>query len=196
MENLNNDDISLCLKSKVSYNMNRHIKLLQEKAENYTLANEKIYRVYNGAIRSYGPISDDYTLSEADEDRVMACLKQNILLTTNGFSYNSPKTWYAVIANRYESYDKYPSKIRSQFKRSYANCQVERISAKWLSKNGWQVYRDAFMRYKDYRGEIWDSNLFENKIALYQDYEDIVHCWGCFVNKELAGFSINNVYGK
>jgi len=53
--------------------------------------------------------------------------------------------WYTA-CDEYKS-DNLPRKVRSQIRRAYKDCRVERVDPVWLSDHGYACYRAAYSRY-------------------------------------------------
>jgi len=174
--------------------INRHIALLEEKGEKYVLKYNKVYRIYKNVIRPYGPISDNYDLSDEDSKDVLNILKKKAIILTNGFSENNSGYWYATISNKFISIDDMKSKIRNEFNKSLKNCLVVQLESKWVAQNAYEVYRDAFSRYKSNSNNIWSLSEFKKHFIIYEKYTDIVECWGVFINNNLAGFAVTNLF--
>jgi hypothetical protein len=151
-----------------------------------------------------GPAMFDYTISE-DEVRYLLSKFPKALLVrwTDGFNptndytgteNSSEEGWYAVICTEFEDLEDLSSKNRSEIRRGLRNCEVKRVEADFIAKNGFNVFISAFERYKGVKKPSITEKEFRERVLKMRDFEDIVHYWGVFHNDILIAYSENYIY--
>jgi hypothetical protein len=90
--------------------------------------------------------------------------------------------WYTVCAEY--DFRKLPQKLRSQVRRAYKDCRVERVDPIWLSQRGYECYCAAFAQ--DGNTEPESRAAFDQMCrgSLGGPFE----FWGVFAGDQLVGF--------
>lgn len=91
--------------------------------------------------------------------------------------------WYTACA-QYNLND-LPHKVRTQIRRGYKGCRVERVTPAWLAENGHECYLAAFSRYRNSSPE--PRARFDRMCNVGPD--DPFEFWGVFAEKRLVGFT-------
>lgn len=88
-----------------------------------------------------------------------------------------------------------PSKTRNQIRRCLKDCDIKRISQKELIEdNGYNVYSEAFKRYKNIASQPINRNSWETMIASMVGYE----FWGVYEKETslLIAWAMNSIKGE
>lgn len=177
--------------------LNRFSSYLMCKGEYFEIINQNIFRLYNRMIVPFGPIVDDYTI---EEEVSLVLLKKmgGVLVRYNKPNSNQEKSadWYAVVCDKFISLENMKSKNRSEVQRGLKNCEVKRIDADFLSRNGYEVYLSAFMSYRNNINKVQSKESFQSEIFSERGFEDIVHYWGVFSNNKLIAYSKNLLFDR
>jgi hypothetical protein len=176
--------------------LKRHIELYDARGEPYVVCDGKIFRPYREAVRPYGPIKLDHTLTREKALKVLRELGRTIMLCTDGIYEQRVSDWYAVVCDRFIPLGEYKAKQRSELKRGLLNCEVRRIEADYAISDRYEVYTKAFRRYRGMPQPFWGKEEFRAYMKISEEFEDIVHFWGVFCHKKLVAFAINNIFDK
>jgi hypothetical protein len=156
-----------------------------------------IWKEYQKMIIPIGPIKIDYSISEEDYKYLLSQFPKSLLVrTTSNFTLDEKnKTeWYAVIADKFYDLEYLSSNTRSKIRRGLKKCRVEKIDVEYLANNGYEVFINAFKKYKGVKIPNITKEQFKNKKLLLKDFEDIAHFWGVFYQDKLVAYSENYIY--
>ena len=111
-----------------------------------------------------------------------------------GTENNSEEGWYSVICLKFKDLEEYSSSDRNKIKKGLKNCEVKRVEADFLGRNGFNVFISAFDRDKGVKRPSITEKEFRERFLQMRDFEDIVHFWGVFHNNTLIAYSENYIY--
>ncbi len=94
--------------------------------------------------------------------------------------------WY-VTSNRYWK-DGLSSKMRYNIRKAHKNCEVDQVSAKWLSENGYECHKNALARYG-----IKNTNIESYRKGVLSYQGGPFEFWSVKVNSKLAAYAITIV---
>jgi hypothetical protein len=170
----------------------------------FEIMNGILWREYQGMVVPLGPAMFDYTISE-DEARFLLSKFPKALLVrwTDGFNLSddykgieskSEEGWYAVICTKFKDLEEYSSSDRNKIKKGLKNCEVKRVEADFIARNGFNIFVSAFERYKGVKKPSITEKEFRERVLKMRDFEDIVHYWGVFHKNNLIAYSENYIY--
>ena len=182
----------------------RFAELYDRLGVKFEIVNGILWREYQRMVVPLGPAMFDYTISE-DEARFLLSKFPKALLVrwTDGFNLtddyaktenNSEESWYAVICNEFKDLEKLSVNNRSKIRRGLKNCEVKRVGADFIARNGFNVFISAFERYKGVKRPSITEKEFRERVLKMRDFEDIVHYWGVFHDNNLVAYSENYIY--
>jgi hypothetical protein len=96
----------------------------------------------------------------------------------------TPTAFWYTACDGY-SFEGLPRKVRSQIRRAYKDCRIERVDPAWVADNGYNCYTVAFLRYQNARPE--SKADFDEMCRGSADGP--FEFWAAFVGNELAGFA-------
>jgi len=123
---------------------------------------------------------------ELSKEQAQELLEKSGALFVRYFTRTSemPTAFWYTACSEYKN-DKLPGKVRSQIRRAYKDCRVERVDAAWLSDNGYACYKAAYSRYTN--AEPGSKEAFDQMCrGLAGGPFDF---WGVFVGDKLVGFA-------
>ena len=174
----------------------RYIEFYEKTNNFYILYKDLIWvRTSNFISKPLVPAEVSISVSEEDVDYILNRTKSKILRVSKGFIEEKSEWWY-VICDKFKDVEEYPSKIRSEIKRGLRNCQVKLVDADFIARHGYDIYIEAFKRYKEVMIEKKDEKQFINYALSTKSFEDILHWWGVFVRGKLVGYSHNSILGE
>jgi len=182
----------------------RFAELYDRLGVKFEIVNGILFREYQRMVVPLGPAMLDYTISE-DEARFLLSKFPKALLVrwTDGFNLtddytktenNSEEGWYAIICTEFKDLEEYSSSDRNKIKKGLKNCEVKRVEADFIARNGFNVFISAFERYKGVKKPSITEKEFRERVLKMRDFEDIVHYWGVFHNNILIAYSENYIY--
>lgn len=175
--------------------LNRFEALLKEQGVKYIRFDDTLLREYNRIIIPLGPIFVDKPKTKINTKLVFKKLKGKLLWWSYYDSQNSHSEWYAVIKDRHQEIEQYPSSnVRNQIRKGLKNCDIRRVSLDELLERGYPVYKAALRNHSP--KTIQSLDTFQASMHHYKGFEDIVHFWGVFHNTELIGYSVLYIYDK
>jgi hypothetical protein len=182
----------------------RFAELYDRLGVKFEIANGILWREYQRMVVPLSPAMFDYTISENEARSLLSKFPKALLVRwTDGFNptddytgteNNSEEGWYAVICTEFEDLEELSSKNRSEIRRGLKNCEVKRVEADFIARNGFNVFISAFERYKGVKKSAITEKEFRERILKMRDFEDIVHYWGVFHNNILIAYSENYIY--
>jgi hypothetical protein len=103
---------------------------------------------------------------------------------------DKPTEWWWVVVKSPVNLENLSSNTRSKIRRGLKSCQVKIITADWLSKNGYQCYQKAFIRYKNV--QPFNKKLFQKEIGTKKNNQ-YFEFFGVFFQKKLIGYTENTI---
>ncbi|MCS7231813.1 MAG: hypothetical protein RMJ67_06720 [Elusimicrobiota bacterium] len=177
--------------------IDRFVDLLNALGVKFLIYKNIIWRDYGKFVTPLGPAKWDFSLSR-EEARYLLSKFSNALFIrwTDGFCEDTHnKEWYYVISDKFIDLEDLSSKNKSEIKRGLRNCVVDRIDSKFIAERGYEVFISAFKRYKGVKTPNLEKKDFIRRFLLLKEFEDIVHHWGVFYNRDLIGYSENLIFG-
>jgi hypothetical protein len=144
-----------------------------------------------------GPVKLDSSVTREQAKFLLKKFPGALLVRTGkGFiSDDASSEWYAVVCDRFVEVEELSSNTRSKVRRGGKNCLVKKVDAELIARKGYSVFCSAFERYKGTSRPRISTSEYERKIMVTKDFHDIVDYWGIFRQGELAGYSVNYLYG-
>lgn len=180
---------------KRNINLDRYKSYYDKNGIKYANIDGNIFCEYNKMIVPIGPINQEYNIAEYYTELFDIFPKSIMIRSISGIDESEENEWYAVICDNFIELEKMNSKLRYQVKKGLKNCVVKKISAEFLSKNGYSVFINAFNSYNKMKQPNITRESYCNEILKAKDFEDIIHYWGVFYEEKLVAYAINNIYG-
>ena len=179
-------------------NIERFAELFERLGIKFVIEDGILWREINKIIVPEGPVKFDYTISREKALYLLSKFPNAFMVRfTDGFrDTNYCEDWYAVIGDEFLEIDELSYKYRKHVRRGLRNCTVRRIDAKFLVKNGYDVFISAFRRYKNVKIPSVTESDFRERYLITKNYDDIVQYLGVFYQDKLIGYSIENLYDK
>jgi hypothetical protein len=187
----------------------RFAELYDRLGVKYEIVNDILWREYQRMIVPLGPAILDYSISEDEASFLLSKFPKALLVRwTDGFKVidsntqglflktknGSKEGWYAVICNEFKDIEELSAKNRSEIRRGLKNCEVKKVDADYIAKNGFNVFISAFERYKGVRKPSITERGYKERILKMRDFEDIIHYWGVFHKGNLIAYSENLIF--
>jgi serine/threonine protein kinase len=173
--------------------LERYKELLQKQEVAHLCSNRMIMRRYGQITMPIGPIECE----EEDFGKISTTKIEGLGGKLFWYAYKSdkPSEWYGVIKrNHYEIQQYKSSNIRNQIRKGLKNFEIRRVSVAEVIKLGYSCFFNSQKRFQK-ECNILEHLQWENQIASYVGFEDIVHFWGVFQNDVLKGYAIVYSYG-
>lgn len=152
---------------------------------------------YNKMVVSIGPINHDYTLLKSEALSLLSCFPKAILLRTTGqFDTFNCSSWYSVVCMKAMDFTKMRPRERRRLEEGLNNFKIQRITADYIARHGFDVYISAYERYRGNSKPLFDRKTFNDNAIIKGKFDDIVHYWGVFYNDKLVAYSESMVYGN
>lgn len=150
-----------------------------------------VWNNYKGVLTPDVPPHVDLQLSQKDIKTLLKASKCFLVLWPSEFdTIESGEYWY-VISDSFKSLDELSSKRRYDIKKGLKNCLVKKMDGEYVAKHGYEVYYNAYKRYKGAKAPISKEEYYNDRIKLSEDKRR--DFWGVF-DKEtnnLIGISQN-----
>ena len=143
------------------------------------------WRLYQGTLIPDSPPHIEIYLTREEQKELLKKTKAYFIRWTNEWDKREGCFWY-VIKDEKEDWSKYSSNTRNQIRKGLKYCKIEKVSKEFLAENGYNVYINAFKRYKTFLNPL-SRQEFRNAIMYYQDYD----FWGAFYDGRLVAYSQN-----
>lgn len=140
------------------------------------------WRIYQ---RGLVPASVKPEPIELNEQQARRLLRKSGALFLRYFTRTCerPTAFWYMACNEY-NFENLHRKQRSQIRRAYKDCRVERVDPIWLADNGYRCFTAAYTRYRNVLPESKASFEEMCRGSANGPFE----FWGVFVGNELAGF--------
>ncbi len=170
--------------------LNRYSELFSRRGAIIEIVDSTLYYNYNGIIVPFSPANEGVKITDVQAKGILNRLNGKLLRYTDGvFLFSEVPEWYAIICKKFTNIDQVKSKLRNELNKGLSNCHVQQIDAKSVARFGYEIYLSALSRYKNYKINATNKNLFVNNILSSVDFDDIVNYWGVFYQNKLIGFS-------
>ncbi|EGT3601054.1 hypothetical protein [Clostridium perfringens] len=176
--------------------LNRYIKYYEETKKKFVVEGGVLFRLYNKMIVPVGPITKNNNI-DLDYKKIFKKVPGSILIRVGtGLDEKNNEEWYAVICDEFKSLEKVNSNLRYKIRKGLKSFEVRKIDVKELAEKGYDVFINAFKRYKNTKVPNISREEYYEDIMLNKGYEDIFEYWGVFKGEKLVAYTINNIYGK
>jgi hypothetical protein len=174
----------------------RFADLFASRGEPAAILSGRVYKLYSNMVVPFGPAELDYTLSPRESAGALKQLGGILVRTTNGFAAPpAGSDWYAVVCRSFTDVaDLRSSNTRSKLRRGLRNCEARRMTPDEFARLAYDVFLKARERYGDTSTPPTREH-FDAHVRGMADFDDIVEYWGVFCDGELAGCTINYVFG-
>ena len=145
------------------------------------------WRKYNGALIPMPPPH-----IEINTSNIGSKIKETnsyFARWTTEFDCKKVTEFWHVICDQNLEIEEYSANTRSKIKRGLKNCVVKKITKQKLIKNGYEVYKEAFLKYKTYTTPNVKS-VFVKDIELLGKYWEF---WGVFYKEKLIAYCISKI---
>ncbi len=179
----------------MSQYIERFSTFLDARAEKFIIINNSIFRLYNHMILPLGPAKQSHYLSKGETNKLFKFFNSYLIQWHSVPNKIKSKQWYAVICDEFLPIKEIPSSnMRNQIRKGLKNCVVNKIDAKIMSNEGYEVYINAFNNYKNKNTKILSKKEFVNNVKVNADFKDIIDYWGVYVNNKLVAYAENYIY--
>jgi len=147
------------------------------------------WKKYNGALIPELPAHVDITDSIDEIKRFVSDTGSFLARWTSDFDVKKETEFWHVICDQNLAIEEYSVNTRSKIKRGLQNCVVNKITKQKLIKNGYEVYKEAFLKYKTYATPN-SKFLFVQDIELLERNWEF---WGVFYNEKLIAYCMSKI---
>jgi hypothetical protein len=143
-------------------------------------------------------VAQTYSVDRAQCSELLSKLGGLWVQWTNGLNSDAAESeWYAVICRKHAELDDIQSgNTRSKIRRGLKRCEVRKVDAEELAKNGYDTYRAALEGYGLSARSILSKSAFESHEKKDTAFADIRHQWAVYVEGKMVGFAHNLIYDK
>jgi len=147
------------------------------------------WRKYNGALIPDQPPHLEIDNSESLIKKKISDNNAYFSRWTSDFDCKEETDFWHVICDQNLVIEEYSVNTRSKIKRGLQNCVVNKITKQKLIKNGYEVYKEAFLKYKTY-ATLNSKFLFVQDIELLEKNWEF---WGVFYNEKLIAYCMSKI---
>jgi len=149
----------------------------------------KNWRKYNGALIPELPSHVDITDSIDEIKRFVSDTDSFFARWTSDFDVKKETEFWYVICDQNLAIEEYSYNTRSKIRRGLRNCVIRKIAKQQLIKNGYEVYKEAFSKYKTHTTPNVKSLFVQNIELLGKDWE----FWGVFYKEKLIAYCMSKI---
>lgn len=122
-----------------------------------------LWKNYQGALIPDVPPHHNITLSLEEQKELLKQSGAYFLRWTSDFDRQKESSFWYIIKDTPSSSEELSTNTRSKIRRGLKNCAVSLIDKKIISKEGYEVYKKAFERYKTFQKPL-TQNEFQKKL--------------------------------
>lgn len=177
--------------------MERYADMLRQKNTPFVLLDSGLFVRRAGWIAPVGPAARRMTLDPAQGRRLLRELGGLWVQWTDGFGpHAAGSDWYALTCRAHVPVDEVPSQnARKHIRRGLKRCEVRRVDAQEIAKNGYETYCAAVRSYGT--GAVLPAREeFARRVLSDEPFGDIRHQWAAYHEGKLIGFNQNLVYDR
>ena len=131
--------------------------------------NNVIWDYYQGALVPKVHPHKNIILSRKEEKKILKQSNAYFLRWTNEWDTNESQFWY-VVKDYFSDINELSSNTRSKIRRGYKRCYVKKVNKNIIAVEGYDVYKNAFDRYKTDLIEM-DRDSFYSDIMSKENYD-------------------------
>ncbi len=154
--------------------------------------------IYQGALLPNVSPHYEINLSYKEQKELLKISKALFLRYTNEWDRNSGEFWY-VIKDQKEELESYNSNNRRKIRKGLKNCIVKKVSNNIIARNGYDVYKNAFLNYKTESSLIKEEYFKESILnaigndfwAVYKKEEDGIEKMIAYSQNIIGNKSVN-----
>ncbi|MHB8780732.1 MAG: hypothetical protein ACYC55_05050 [Candidatus Geothermincolia bacterium] len=178
--------------------MQRFLELFDSLGVEYEVLEGKAWVNYSGMVMPIGPAKFDYSVSDEEARFLLSRFRQAFAVRfSDGFTGGEgPDGWFALICRDFKELSDLSKNSRKMVRRGFKNCRVERLDARFVADNGYDVFSSAVRRYKGVKRPEVTEPHFRQEVMATDGFDDIVHYWGAFQDGHLIGLQMNYIFDK
>jgi len=131
--------------------------------------NDIVWNCYRGAFVPKVHPHQDVVLSKEDAIKILKRSNAYFLRWTNKWDSNESPFWY-VIQDKFFDINELSRNTRSKIRRGYKRCYIKKVDKKIIATEGYDVYHNAFKKYKTDLTAM-NKESFYNNIMAKESYD-------------------------
>lgn len=175
----------------------RHRQWLEAKGLAHRIVAGQLFFRRQMWITPLGPAANPFQLQATEAQSLVSELGGWwVAWTTPKDPGASAERWYAVVCKQFAPVDALPAKRRSEMNRALRNCEVRRVAAEEIGRDGYETYVEALRGYAG-GGDVTVPTQAEFAAGLRRESEfsDIRHHWGVYHQGAMVGYAHCSIYG-
>lgn len=129
------------------------------------------WKNYQGALIPNTPPHHNINLSFQEQKHLIKKSGAYFLRWTNDFDSPKKTSFWYIIKDSTSSLEELSANTRSKIRRGLKNCSVILIDKEIISKEGYEVYKKAFERYKTFQKPLTQNEFQLNLLSLDNAWE-------------------------
>tara|TARA_B110000444_G_C18801880_1_gene577879 strand:- start:361 stop:1170 length:810 start_codon:yes stop_codon:yes gene_type:complete len=147
------------------------------------------WRKYNGALIPKHPAHVSINENIGEIKNLISDTGSFFARWTSDFDIKEETEFWHVICDQNLAIEEYSVNTRSKIKRGMKNCSVRMITKQELIKNGYEVYKEAYLKYKTYNSPTLKSLFVQDIKFLGEEW----HFWGVFYEEKLIAYCMSKI---
>ncbi len=189
-----------------NFAMSSYLKRLTEYYESagidHLVLGGALWYSYRRMVQPLGPTCQDFTISADQQRQLLSHFRGDFLVQyTDGLSAGADSVdapdapWYVVACSKFVDIGESSANTRSKIRRAFKNCDARKVDAEYIAERGYDCFMSAFARYRNTKRPNVSRADFARNALKTKDYPDLWEYWAVCVGNELAGYSVNLVFG-
>jgi hypothetical protein len=152
------------------------------------------WKLYKGVLMPEVPQHQSIDLSKGDQRKLLKLSNARLIRWIREWDVNDQTNYWYIIKDEFNGMSDYSSNTRNQIRKGLKSCEVRKIDHAFLMRNGYNVYKSAFSKYKGVN-KIPSENDFKNT---YEGLDLKSEFWGVFEieSKKMIAFAENQIRDK
>lgn len=151
------------------------------------------WRQYQSALIPDVPPHNNINLEKDEIKQLHSYYNPLFIRWTNQWDTKEPTQFWYIIKDKFEELESLSSNTRSKIRRGLKRNSIEKVNAKFIIENGYEVYEEAFSRYNTFIKKLSKEEFVE--MLKKQEDKGNFHFWAVInkPNEQLVGFSLNAI---
>lgn len=178
--------------------VDRYVEMMRRKGRPFELVDGQLFVRRAHWVSPLGPVAQAYRLAPAQCRGLLRNLGGGWIMWTDGFAAPAVGSeWYAVVCRRYTPVEAVASEnLRKHIRRGQKRCEVRRVDAQEIARNGHAAYCAALAAYGRSAARPLSAAEFARQVLTDEPFGDIRHHWAAYHEGELVGFIQALAFGK
>jgi hypothetical protein len=171
--------------------LERYREMLVAKRKPFALVDGQLFARQQRWIAPVGPAARRYSLTREQARGLQKKLGGWWVSWTEGFCAEADVArWYAVISRQFVPLEKMPAKRRYEVQRGLKNCEVRRVDAAEIARNGYETHVAAMKSYAGGQHVYVPSRTdFSARVLTDAPFADIKHHWAAYHQSRMVAFA-------